>query len=249
MMRTLLLFTLTIFTLGVVAQDVVATYTLGQTEVALVRHGSEAGLLYFNMHDNESTSVKAAKKIVKKYGGRLYELVHTGERRIEFEMNGQEVSIDPNRIYTEAGIWRGLEPQGITDSAIFNAIFEFGQSLIDYMQIDSQDLVIALHNNTNHNYSYLSYVEGGDYENEAAATHKGKVKDEDAFYFVTAESYFELLQNTDYNIVLQDNSAMTDDGSLSVYCGQRGIDYVNVEAQHGRKRMNRKMIRQLVQSL
>jgi hypothetical protein len=26
---------------------------------------------------------------------------------------------------------------------------------------------------------------------------------------------------------------MTDDGSLSVYCGKLGIPYVNVEAQHG----------------
>jgi hypothetical protein len=26
---------------------------------------------------------------------------------------------------------------------------------------------------------------------------------------------------------------MTDDGSLSVYCAQLGIPYVNVEAQHG----------------
>jgi hypothetical protein len=36
-----------------------------------------------------------------------------------------------------------------------------------------------------------------------------------------------------YHIVLQDNTNVTDDGSLSVFCARGGIDYVNVEAEHG----------------
>ena len=38
----------------------------------------------------------------------------------------------------------------------------------------------------------------------------------------------------------------TDDGSLSVYAGQRGRPYVNVEAQHGHAREQRRMFEALM---
>jgi hypothetical protein len=49
---------------------------------------------------------------------------------------------------------------------------------------------------------------------------------------VTDQNIFEKLSTGKYHVVLQNNELMTDDGSLSVYCGQLGIRYINVEAQH-----------------
>ena len=232
------------------AQEIVATFDVGGTEVKLMAHHSDKpGLLYFNMHDNENTSVNAARKVVSKNGGTLYELVHSGGRYIEFPNGDTLVRIDPNRIYTEAGVWRELDRNGITDTAVFDMVRGFGRCLIDTMKLDSQELIIALHNNSNHNYSYHSYTSGGEYEKDAIATHRGRKRDEDAFYFITSDDYFQPLQGTCYHIVLQDNRFVTDDGSLSVYCGQKGIDYINVEAQHNRKCRNRKMIKQMLREL
>lgn len=51
--------------------------------------------------------------------------------------------------------------------------------------------------------------------------------------FVTDHKILHALIVGQYNVVLQANETMTDDGSLSVYCAKLGIPYVNVEAQYG----------------
>jgi D-alanyl-D-alanine dipeptidase len=48
------------------------------------------------------------------------------------------------------------------------------------------------------------------------------------------------------NVVLQDNRQVTDDGSLSVYCGKWGIPYVNVEAQHEHLEQQLQMLKVLL---
>ena len=55
------------------------------------------------------------------------------------------------------------------------------------------------------------------------------------FYFITTARLYGLLTPTGFNVILQNNAKATDDGSLSVYFGQRNIEYVNIEAQHGHK--------------
>jgi hypothetical protein len=117
------------------------------------------------------------------------------------------------------------------------------------MQVDSQRLVIALHNNRNDGYSLASYRVDSIYEAEALAIYVGLHHDPDDFYFVTERRIFEILQPNHYHIVLQDNQKMTDDGSLSVYCGIRGIHYVNVEAQHKHGKDQEKMLRVLAERL
>jgi len=54
----------------------------------------------------------------------------------------------------------------------------------------------------------------------------------DDFYFVTDPLIFQILSSGRYHVVLQAEETLTDDGSLSVYCAQLGIPYINVEAQH-----------------
>ena len=71
------------------------------------------------------------------------------------------------------------------------------------------------------------------YADEAEAVCKGCVRDKDDFYFVTEYPILDQLCVGQYHAVMQSNSRMTDDGSLSVYCGRLGIPYINVEAQHG----------------
>ena len=60
---------------------------------------------------------------------------------------------------------------------------------------------------------------------------------------------YGLFTPTGFNVVLQNNANVTDDGSLSVYCGQREIEYVNVEAQHGHRGANRKMLKRMLREL
>jgi hypothetical protein len=135
------------------------------------------------------------------------------------------------------------------DTFVFDLVRAFADTLLAIMQIDKQDLVIALHNNSNNGFSLSSYLVDNIYEGEAHATYRGMHPDPDEFYFVTERRLFEALQPNPYHIVLQDNYGMTDDGSLSVYCGRRGIHYVNVEAQHKHEKEQKEMLEILVDKL
>jgi len=232
------------------SQESIASLNLGGTDVKLVAYQSDhPGYMFFNMHDDENTGVEAAKKVVKKQGGVLYSLEHSGKRYIEFDYDTLHYQIDPNRIYTDTGVWRELERSAIRDTVVFAMVSSFADTLIQLMQIDSQQIVLTLHNNSEGRYSTLSYQPGEIYEVDAKAVYNGKWKDADEFYFVTSARLYGLLTPTKFNVVLQNNANMSDDGSLSVYCGQRGIEYVNVEAQHGHKGANRKMVKKLLKAM
>jgi hypothetical protein len=230
-------------------------------------------------------------------------------------VDSSRYEIDPNRIYTEAGVWRELRRVALrdsvltllslraqdslslvqirdslymagdsvlyselhemlrtnpviiqggklsirvplppvtfdkTDTMVFNMVRAFATDLLSVMALDSQTLVIALHNNTNNGYSLESYLTDNIYEAEASATYRGLHPDTDDFYFVTERWIFEALQPNHYHIILQDNQNMTDDGSLSVYCGQHGIHYVNVEAQHKHEKEQVEMLQVLLERL
>ena len=40
----------------------------------------------------------------------------------------------------------------------------------------------------------------------------------------------------------QNNATVTDDGSLSVYAGLKKIDYINIEAEHGKTAQQKRML-------
>ena len=232
------------------SQTQIGFMTLGETNISILAYDSgKPGPLYYNMHDNENTSVEAASAVVRRKGGVLIELVHSGGRYIEFEHDGVDYAIDPNRIYTDIGIWRELERRAQRDTAVFEMVRAFATELLGLLRIDQQSLVVALHNNTDCRYCLYSYTAGGDYESDAEATFQSKWKDPDEFYFLTQKSHFERLKDSGFHLVLQDNSMVTDDGSLSVYCAQKSVSYINVEAQHGKVRAQRKMLKKMLRAL
>lgn len=203
------------------------------TPVSLEIIGEEhSPVLLYNMHDNENTSAIAGRIVSTRYGGEYYELIHNGERLIGFSWKEDSLWIDPNRIYTDAGIWQQLAKNQNCDTILFFQIAEWRDSLLSLLKIQDRSLVIALHNNTNRFYGLDSYTAGGEYELEADTTHQGRIQDADDFYFVTDSTIFNTLAQGRYHVILQANETATDDGSLSVYCAKYGIPYINVEAQH-----------------
>ena len=224
------------------AQDSLQLPLLGRDIKVYFSGIPQSQVLLYNMHDNENTSATAGRIVSREYGGEYFELMHEGKRLISFQFGEDSIHIDPNRIYTDAGIWTQLEKNKSSDTTVFLAIQSWRNSLLTILDIQHRELVIALHNNTNQNYGYKSYMPGEEFENEAASLHRGSLKDKDDFYFVTDPHIMELLETGKYNVVLQANNTMTDDGSLSVYCAQAGIPYVNVEAQYNRLLRQCKML-------
>lgn len=207
---------------------------IGESSVNVVTYTArDRGQTWINVHENERTSVDAALEVIERVGGKVVYLEHGGERNISFELDGETYMVDPNRIYSENGVRATLERLGPVSEAAVAEVMRFSDELIRHLGLDTLHVALTIHNNREGGYSALSYTEGEAYENDAADVRIHEDTSTDDFYFITEESWVEPLAQAGFNVVLQDNSRVTDDGSLSVYCGQRGIPYVNVEARHG----------------
>ena len=207
---------------------------LGSDSVAVVTHAANRpGLTYINVHDDENTSVQAGLDVIRRPGGRVIELQHMDRRNIVFTLDGTTYEFDPNRMFTDVGAEASLHRFGAYSDSAFAVVRRFADELIEAYDLAALSVVVTLHNNTEGTYSAKSYAEGGEYEEDAADVFIVEGSDPDDFFFVTDRGIFEKLKAGGFNVVLQDNDRATDDGSLSVFCGQHDIPYVNVEAQRG----------------
>ena len=209
-------------------------YQLGDTTVKIVVNKTLPAVskfVYFNMHDNENTAVEATNEIIKKYGGTLIELQNDGKRLIKFSVKDEQFTIDPNRIFTNDGIVKTLKNNGEYTIEAEKETNKFAAKLKDFLK--NVRLVIAVHNNTDENYSIKSYEKDGEFEMDAKLVNINLETDVDDFFFVTDKNIFKFLKEKNQNVALQDNVNVTDDGSLSVYSGNHKIPYINVEGEHG----------------
>jgi hypothetical protein len=224
---------------------------LGDREIALsqIEGGSgSSGPLLVSLHSNEKTAISAAKELLKSRSGSLYVLENGGERRMPVYSRTKRLTIDPNRIFSEAGVIRDLRMYSIFREDEARQCVQFGQDIIEKIGITKSRTVVALHNNTNGHFSLRSYLPGGSEAKATAMVHQGD-EDEDNFFLVTEKHLFEALRLRGFNVVLQDNKNAPDDGSLSVYCGRHGIPYVNVEAENGDLTNQIRMLEALIDEL
>lgn len=215
---------------------------LGDSAVVLAIHQSaDSSLSMLVLHDDENTAVDAGLAVVNELGGRLVELRAQGERRVSFSIDGRHYDLDPNRIFTDAGIRTTLRPEAIEEAMVATQMF--ADSLVAIY--DPDHVIVTLHNNTPDDYSALSYDHGGQYATDAEAVHIEEGVDPDDFFFVTDHDLFEALRADDFNVVLQNNDSVADDGSLSVWAARQDFLYVNVEAEHGHYEQQKAMIERL----
>lgn len=235
------------------------TLRLGETPVRLVTYTAPVGssatapLDALVLHDDENTAVEAGLDVLEAVGGRLVELRHTGQRNVSFDLNGEVYVADPNRMFTDAGARRTLDQHSVrTTPEAVAALRAFGDAVrAHYLGggMPRLGLVLTLHNNTPDRYSARSYVPDGVYADDAADVHLEPETDSDNFFFVTDEALHEALAARGFSTVLQDNDAAADDGSLSVWAAQAGVPYVNVEAEHGQRAEQARMIHGLLGEL
>lgn len=216
-------------------EKIITPYTIGDTGKIELILKQKAGsyVTFFNMHNDENTAVKAAEEVVKEYGGKLIELKHKGTRNITFNLNRQQYEFDPNRIFSEKGIEETLRNYGNYSKAAHMEVKKFSEWLLKQYSLDESKVMVTIHNNTDGGtYSVLSYLKGGKYECDAKKVNEAREKDPDDFFFVTKEQDYTRLASLGFNVVLQDNERVKNDGSLSVYWGkEKKTPYINVEAQ------------------
>jgi hypothetical protein len=167
------------------------------------------GILFVNVHDNENIAADAAKEVIKENGGKLIELHYSNDNLRYIPC------IDTNRIFTDKGREKVTE-----------YLENFSEKFLDYLK--DAPLIIAVHNNsginmekcfTNNKAGMEQIYHSPDYESD--------------FFLVTIVDLFTAIKDKKgFNVVLQNNDRVQDDGSLSVYCGENNIPYINIEVKN-----------------
>jgi hypothetical protein len=205
-------------------------------------------IVMVNMHDDERTSIDAAHYVLSKQGGTLIRIDNRNQRFIRFRLKKVFYEFDGNRMFSEEGIRKSLEERGAVNEKAVEEVQEFAKKFLKLIPDDLYCL-IALHNNTEGNYSINFYKPGGKYAGDAAAYKTQKKQDPDDFFFSTDSVFYARLAKAGYNSVLQDNANAIEDGSLSVYYGRKNKRYINCETQHGKFIQNVRMLKSVLQIL
>ena len=216
-------------------------FTLGQSLITLRKEcaqGIGSVFSYFHPHDSEPTSLEVTRELVQRHGGSLYAIENRGERLLQFELAGQSYTVDPNRIFTPAGITATLKMYGHFSTAALSAVATFSAWLLGQVMAS---FIIAVHNNRNQGYNIHSY---GTAKNPVAYVREIHINPERGagdFFYTTSWQFFEFARWAGFNAVLQGGD-IDDDGSLSVAAALRGIEYVNIEAERGHAGQQREML-------
>ncbi len=229
-----------------IAKEKIYYHTLGSTPVAVqvATYGDRRNIVMLNLHDDEVTSVIAARNVLQSTGGILVTINNNYERLVSFTLKGKTWKFDPNRMFSRDGIISDLlkHNQQSNLSAV-KAIEGFAKFLMG--KVPKTSTLIALHNNDQHNFSVISYKDNEKYSKSVQALHTNDDHDADNFFLTTDKKLYQSLRAAGYNVILQ-HKRPADDGSLSVYFGRKNKSYVNVEAETGRVKEQEEMIVRIV---
>ena len=77
---------------------------LGDSSIVIKQQHHGKGKAFIHLHQNETTALRAAKEVIRREGGSVLTLVHSGERNVVFCLQHKQYEFDPNRIFTDVGI-------------------------------------------------------------------------------------------------------------------------------------------------
>ncbi|MCP2039600.1 hypothetical protein L1281_000165 [Neisseria sp. HSC-16F19] len=198
-------------------------------------------VLWLHVHADETTALDAARNHIRTTGrGCVLVLDHPHGRELHWPLGGHTLHIDPNRIFTPAGRGRVLAAQACSVPQAEAVVAQAVEPLLQqYLQ--QRCLLVAVHNNATGGFGVDSYAEGGHLAADAAAVALPQPQAADDFFYVTHRRAFDFFRSRGHNVVLQ-HPQVRDDGSLSVWAAQAGIEYINVEAQHGHLQQQQAML-------
>ncbi len=210
------------------------------------QYGESVNTCCINLHDDEITAVKAARTILEQQGGILIKIENKAQRNINFPFKGVMYSFDPNRIFSRTGIGLTLRvTKGKINPLAIIEVEKFATHLLQLIP-DSISCVIALHNNTNGDFSVKTYQPGGKRQTDAKQVYADSWQDTDDIALTTDEDIYNKMAAFGYNSILQDNVRVFKDGSLSVYYGELNRRYINIETQHGKTAQYGEMLEKLL---
>jgi hypothetical protein len=222
-------------------------HKLGDKNISLkvIQYGQLVSTCCINLHDDELTAVKAARAVLEQKGGILIKIENNAQRNISFPFKGVVYTFDPNRIFSRTGINATLKANGKKNPLAVIEVEKFAAQILQLIP-DSISCIVALHNNTDGDFSVKTYQQGGKRQHDAKQVYADSWQDIDDIALTTDEILFNKMSTLGYNSILQDNEKVNKDGSLSVYYGELNKRYINIETQHGKTAQYGEMLSKLL---
>jgi hypothetical protein len=219
-------------------------YSFGEKKLTVTEttYTTNLPIQFLQLHSNEITAGEVTGKVSAELGINFLQIENNNQRLIGFDLHNKKYRFDPNRIFSTQGIVASLKKLSQYSEDAFQAVFYFREFLLGL--IDRDKTIVAVHNNTDGNFSLADYQ-----ENETGLVHQNLALDPDDFFITTDSLIFGRIKEANYNVVLEYRDALVDDGSLSIYSSRNNLHYVNVEAQHGHAKEQEEMLRALVKIL
>lgn len=215
---------------------------LGEHHCSLLLKTSEqAAATLVSLHPNEKTCSEVLDDLPEDVFFNLVAIEQDEKRLLQFRKSNQDIWFDPNRIFTGTGLRKSLQFYNDVATADFEPdIQSFSDTLLAFIKANqTAPYIVAVHNNTDNYFSILSYLDN----NDAKDVYINPEEDIDNFILATDAQDFAFFKRHKINAALLSDSLYEDDGSLSVYCLQNGIPYINIEVEHGN---NQKQIQLLI---
>jgi len=161
-------------------------YQLGSTVIPIkyYQFGDAKDLFFINLHDDETTAVNGAMRLLETHGGTLVRLVNQKQRNITFKMGGVSYLFDPNRIFSRHGITLTLGGFGRISNKAVDEVEKFANRILKFLPT-APVCVIALHNNSDGKFSVTSYLKGNERERDAKAIYVSPDEDPDDLFLTT----------------------------------------------------------------
>lgn len=225
----------------------IITHNLGDRIISIkvAQYGESINTCCINLHDDEMTAVKAARAVLEEKGGLLIKIENNAQRNISFPFKGVIYTFDPNRIFSRSGIMLTLKAKGKINPLAVTEVEKFAAQLLQLIP-DSISCLIALHNNTDGDFSVKTYLPGGNRQTDASQVYADEWQDIDDIALTTDQIIYNKMAALGYNSILQDNVNVFKDGSLSVHYGEKNRRYINIETQHGKTIQYREMLKKLM---
>lgn len=206
-----------------------------------------SAIVFISLHDDETTAQEVVSSYLKENHAAFIRIENNKQRLIRFSYLKESYVFDPNRMFTNKGRRLTLGLHGAYSDSAAAKVNEFASLVLQ--QLSTAKTVVAVHNNSNGKFSILSYLKGGEFFKNAKQVYKNPASDPDDLFLTTSPQLFERLKTKGFNIVLQDNVNVADNGSLSFYHRNINKRYVNIEAQDGHFAKQLEMLQALVSVL
>ena len=235
--------TITKVTSSYTLKQTTSFYNLGNKNIGVVtyKYNNNPNILMINVHDDEVTAIETSKQVLRKTGGTLIKINNDTQRLVSFKLNNILYTFDPNRMFTQNGIITSLNKYECYSPDAVEKIEGFAKFVLSKIPADNATL-IALHNNHDGGYSINTYEGKGDLSGDSGAINIDDIRATDDFFLTTDEIIYNKIRSYGYNVTLQNNLDANDDGSLSIYYGEKNKSYVNVETKHGKPEVQFNML-------